>query len=238
LCTSSVMAEDSSSSPIKRTLQLRNNILWAFRATSSRKIACSSTPVSPCQNYRVLFHHRTLHVVRLSMIEADKCLLHRNRPLQHGFHRHIIGAAENAAHIDQIAAASNQWIYAHGVIPDHTPSRCFDPASKAAPAICNPQLIQIQIMPVLPDRQPCWQRRVAQQQPHVLILHKTPFQSNPFYSHASYRRDQGLCSSSCMFKQNASSQSRFPNSCSRAYRGRICCNMLPSGFNRHDSRNF
>lgn len=45
--TSSLMAPASSSSRRKRTLQLRNSILWALRAASRRKSACSSSPVSP-----------------------------------------------------------------------------------------------------------------------------------------------------------------------------------------------
>ena len=90
-----------------------------------------------CHNHRLLGCHRTLHMMGLPLHDAEKCLLNRNGALQHCFHNGIIPTILDAADIQHTVAGCNQRIHAGGIIPDHTPARCFGPAPKASYTIRN-----------------------------------------------------------------------------------------------------
>ena len=95
-------------------------------------------PVRPVgQDHRVLGDHGALNVVSLAVVDAEKGLLHRNGPLQHGLHHRRVGAVFDPADIEYLLAPGDEGIYPCRVVPDHAAAGRFGPAAEAAHAVCD-----------------------------------------------------------------------------------------------------
>ena len=70
-------------------------------------------------------------------MDAEKGLLHRNGPLQHGLHHRRVGAVFDPADIEYLLAPGDEGIYPYRVVPDDAAARRFGPAAEAAHAVCD-----------------------------------------------------------------------------------------------------
>lgn len=58
-------------------------------------------------------------MMRLALENPDKGLLHRDSPLEHAFHHHVVAAIFHPAHIQHRIAGGNIGIYPRGIVAHH-----------------------------------------------------------------------------------------------------------------------